>query len=308
MSKNISGRHRAPRRTIRLGAAALAGTVLVGTALTAVIAASGPATAAIGVTSGVSTVDRTGAGTKPTVVLVHGAFADASGWSQEISFLQHAGYPVIAPANPLRGVASDAEYVRSVLKTVTGPVVLVGHSYGGAVITNAAVGAPNVKALVFISAFVPDKDDSAAQFTDPANYPGSLLSDATLVYRPTTNPAAVSDKNPAGNDVDVYINPASFRAVFAADLPAGKAAVLGASQRGVSGFAYTEKSGAPAWKTIPSWDLVSLDDKAIPPPAQQYMARRAGAHTVAIHSAHDSLISHPDAVDTLIVQAARATS
>lgn len=239
---------------------------------------------------------------KPTIVLVHGAFADASGWSAEIAHFQREGYTVIAPANPLRGLASDAAYLHSVLVTITGPVVLVGHSYGGAVITDAVQGDRNVKALVYISAFLPQRGEAAAFFTDRANYPGSLLSQSTLLFRGTTNPAA------GGADQDVYINPADFRAVFAGDQSPRRAAVMAAEQRPVSLFAYTEQAAAPAWATIPSWDLVSLDDKAIPPAAQQFMARRAHAHTVGIHSAHDSLLSHPHAVDDLITSAARSIS
>jgi hypothetical protein len=170
------------------------------------------------------------------------------------------------------------------------------------VITDAVQGDANVKALVYVSAFLPAQGETAAQFTDPADYPGSLLGPSTLLLRPTTNPAA------GGADQDVYIDPADFRAVFAADQSPQKSAVMAAEQRPVSLHAYTEKAAAPAWATLPSWDLISLDDKAIPPAAQQFMARRAHAHTVSIHSAHDSLISHPDAVDDLITRAARATS
>ena len=240
---------------------------------------------------------------KPTIVLVHGAFADASGWSSEISYLTRHGYPVIAPSNPLRGLLSDASYIRSVIATVEGPVVLVGHSYGGAVISNAARGASNVKALVYISAFVPKKGEPAAKFIDPTLFPGSLLSPDTLLFRPIHN-----DLAPGGKDSDVYINPASFRAVFAGDQTKKAAAVLAATQRPLSAFGFYQASGKPAWRRLPSWDLISLEDKAIPPSAQKYMAKRAHAHTTAIHSAHDSLITHPKAVEKLIVKAARSTS
>jgi pimeloyl-ACP methyl ester carboxylesterase len=238
---------------------------------------------------------------KPTIVLVHGAFADASGWSAEIRYLTAHGYPVIAPANPLRGLLSDASAIRGVLATIHGPVVLVGHSYGGAVITNAAIGAPNVKALVYVSAFLPKKGESASHFTDPKFFPGSLLSNKTLLFRPIHNALA-----PHGKDVDVYINPVDFRAIFAGDQSRTKAAVLAAEQRPVAGFAYYQPSGRPAWAKLPSWDLISLNDKAIPPAAQEFMAKRAHAHVLAIHSAHDSLISHPGEVDKLIVEAAHS--
>ena len=246
---------------------------------------------------------------------MHGAFADASGWDAEIADLTRLGYPVLAPADPLRGVASDAAYIDGVLATIPGPVVLVGHSYGGAVIAAAANKAPNVKALVYVSAFIPEQGNAAAHYTDKTYFPGSLLGGLdALVTRPTYNPTlpAAPTKpgttpNPtAPNDADVYINPTRFRAIFAADRTKQQAAVMAATQRPVSGAAYNEETG-PAAK-LPSWDLVSLDDKAIPPAAQQYMAQQAGARITAIHSAHDSLITHPHAVDKLILQAASSIS
>ncbi|MGI3786185.1 MAG: alpha/beta fold hydrolase [Janthinobacterium lividum] len=248
---------------------------------------------------------------KPTIVMVHGAFADASGWDAEIADLTKLGYPVMAPANPLRGVASDAAYIDGVLATIPGPVVLVGHSYGGAVIATAANKAPNVKALVYVSAFIPEKGRAASYYTDKKYFPGSLLGDPdALVIRPTYNPTRPAAPTTPGttpdptapNDADVYINPTRFRAIFAADRTKTQAAVMAAAQRPVSGAAYNEPTG-PAAK-LPSWDLVSLDDKAIPPAAQQYMAQQAGARITAIHSAHDSLITHPRVVDKLILQAA----
>ncbi len=240
---------------------------------------------------------------KPTIVLVHGAFGDASGWNAEVAALTKRGYTVLAPADPLRGVASDASYIRHFLATIKGPVVLVGHSYGGMVITNAAVGAPNVKALVYVSAFIPAKGDPAAYFTDPANYPGSLLGSTTLLFRPTVNPAVKG-----GKDTDVYIAPTAFHAIFAGDQSARRAQIMAAEQRPVSLAAYTEKSGVPAWSSRPSWALISLEDKAIPPAAQEFMAARAGAHVTLVHSAHDSLVSHPATVVRLIVQAATSVS
>lgn len=271
--------------------------------------APGPAAAAPVTASGAFT--STTGSAKPTVVLVHGAFADASGWSAEILDLARLGYPVMAPANPLRGVASDAAYLDGVLATIPGPVVLVGHSYGGAVIAAAANKAPNVKALVYISAFIPENGHPAAYYTDAKNFPGSLLGDPdALVIRPTYNPTLPAAPTPAGttpdpnapNDADVYINPAEFRGIFAADRTPTQAAVMAAEQRPVSGTAYNEPT-LPAAK-LPAWDLVSLDDKAIPPAAQQYMAQQAGARVTAIHSAHDSLITHPQVVDQLILRAA----
>ena len=243
-----------------------------------------------------------GTGAKPTVVLVHGAFADASGWQREVAMLQERGYPVIAPADPLRGLTSDADYVRSVLATISGPVILVGHSYGGAVITNAARGANNVVALVYVAAFIPDAGTSVATSYDPTQFPGSLLTPDALVVRPVPNAAA-----PGGQDADLTIRPDLFRQIFAGDQGAKTAAVMAATQRPLSAFAYTEASGEPAWKTIPSWDLLTLDDRAIAPGGQRFMAERAGAKITTIRSAHDVMVSHPDAVVDLVVSAARAT-
>lgn len=238
---------------------------------------------------------------KPTIVLVHGAFADATGWIAEVRLLRHHGYHVIAPANPLRGLTSDSDYVRSVLQTISGPIVLVGHSYGGAVITNAARGVENVKALVFVGAFVPDQGESIATVVDPVKYPGSLLGQDTTIVRPAPNLAAKG-----GNDLDIYINPKYFRTVFAGDRSASAAADMAATQRPLSLTANLEASGPPAWKTVPSWDLITLDDKAISPAGQAFMAKRAHAHISIIHSAHDVMVSHPDTVTKLVVKVAKA--
>lgn len=237
---------------------------------------------------------------KPTVVLVHGAFADASGWSAEICRLRQLGYSVIAPANPLRGLTSDADYIRSVLATITGPIVLVGHSYGGAVITNAARGVPNVKALVYAGAFVPDEGQSIVTSYDGTKYPGSLLGPATTEVRPAPNAAAAGDQ-----DLDIYIAAAHFREVFAGDRSRAAALTMAATQRPLSLTANNEPSGAPAWKTIPSWDLITLNDKAISPGGQKFMAQRAHAHISTVRSAHDVMISHPGAVVRTILTAAR---
>jgi pimeloyl-ACP methyl ester carboxylesterase len=237
-------------------------------------------------------------GAKPTVVLIHGAFADASGWAAVITRLQDRGYPVLAPANPLRGVASDSAYVASILATIEGPVILVGHSYGGEVITNAALGNPNVKALVYVAAFAPDLGETSGQLS--TMFPGSQLTPANLVFRPFP----ISDTQ---TGTDAYINPTVFRAVFCADLPRTTAAVMAVSQRPGSLSTLGEPSGVPAWKTIPSWYLVAGQDNAIPPASERFMANRMGAHTVEIASSHVAMISHPGVVTDLIVDAARAT-
>jgi pimeloyl-ACP methyl ester carboxylesterase len=231
---------------------------------------------------------------KPTVVLVHGAFADASGWNEVTKRLQADGYPVIAPANPERGLLLDAAYISSVVRTIDGPVVLVGHSYGGAVITNAALTHPNVKALIYIAAFAPDLGETVGGLV--LKNPGSGLTTLdNLVLRPY----------PVG--VDAYINPRVFHDVFAADLPRETTAMMAASQRPAELTILVTPSGVPAWRTIPSWYMVASSDKTIPPATERFMAQRMGATTVEIESSHVAMMSHPDAVEDLIVDAAEKT-
>lgn len=229
---------------------------------------------------------------KPTIVLVHGAFADASGWNRVSLNLQDRGYPVIAPANPLRGLASDAAYLRSVLETIDGPMVVVGHSYGGMVMTQAATGLPDVKALVYIAAFAPDTGESVGAIS--AQNPGSAVTPENLTIRDF----------PGGQDG--YIKDSVFHEVFAGDLSEARAGILAASQRPSSLSTLGEAmSGEPAWKTIPSWFLVAKQDQVIPPATQEEMAERAGATTVAIDSSHVAMMSHHGKTTTLIVKAAR---
>ena len=236
--------------------------------------------------------DPKSAGPKPTIVLVHGGWADASSWNAVTQRLQDDGYTVIAPAIPLRGVRTDSAYLSSVLATITGPIVLVGHSYGGVLITNAATGNPNVKALVYVAAFAPDLGETVGQLL--AMNPGSQAAPPNLTFRPY----------PGG--ADVYITPSAFRKVFCADLPAKTAAVMAANQRPIEAAALGEPSGEPAWKTIPSWYLVASNDQAIPPATERFMAKRAGVTTVEIASSHVAMISHPGAVTDLILAAAHA--
>ncbi len=239
------------------------------------------------------------AGPKPTVVLVHGAWADGSGWNGVVQRLQREGYTVDVPPNPLRGVASDSAYLAAFLKTVTGPIVLVGHSYGGAVITNAATGDPDVKALVYINAFVPDQGESVLQLASAQ--PGSDLGgDPTKVFNLVQYPGA-----PAG-DFDLYVKPSLFPDAFANDLPDKLGAVLAAGQRPLTLSAAAEPSGAPAWKTIPSWYLVGTADHVIPPAEQRFMATRAHAHTVEVKASHLSMVSRPGDVTKLILEAAQS--
>ncbi|MGN9789037.1 alpha/beta fold hydrolase [Nonomuraea sp. ZG12] len=187
-------------------------------------------------------------GTKPTVVLVHGAYADASGWNGVIARLRNDGYPVLATANPLRGLASDAAHLESLLATVDGPIVLVGHSYGGAVATNVAGDDPDVKALVYVSAVIPDQGESV--FDLSTECPGSQIGDSTIKTVPLTS-----------GDADVYIKTENFPDIFAADLPRSTSALLAATQRPITYGALTEPSGAPAWKTVPSWALIPREDR-----------------------------------------------
>jgi pimeloyl-ACP methyl ester carboxylesterase len=233
---------------------------------------------------------------KPTIVLVHGAWADASSWNRVTKRLQRQGYSVMALANPLRGMTSDSAYIASILATIPGPIVLVAHSYGGAVITNAATGNPNIKALVYVAAFIPDTGEVA---TDLLKFPGSLL-----VLPP--NPDATLTARPFPGGVDFYVNTEPFRKIFAADLRTEKTALMAAGQRPLALAAFTDASGPPAWKTIPSWALVATQDNTIGTANTRFMARRAApSRTVEIDASHAVLLSHPDAVVDLIHKAIR---
>jgi pimeloyl-ACP methyl ester carboxylesterase len=231
---------------------------------------------------------------EPTVVIVHGAFADASGWDGVIDILQRDGHPVLAVANPLRGLESDSAYLRGIIDTLPGPVVLVGHSYGGAVITNAATGAANVKALVYVAAFVPDKGESLGQFADPTKYPGAELSPEALVVRPY----------PGG--VEATIDPSRFHDIFAADLPRSETTRMAVRQRPVSLSVFEDLTGEPAWRTIPSWYQVSAMDKAISPAAERHFAEHIGARTTEINASHAGFAAHPDVTAELIESAIAA--
>ncbi|RKI75404.1 alpha/beta hydrolase [Corallococcus sp. AB049A] len=231
---------------------------------------------------------------KPTIVLVHGAFADASGWADVMKRLQKQGYTAHAFANPLRSMSGDAEYLRYFLGTLSGPIILVGHSYGGAVITNAATGNPNVKALVYIAAYALDEDESISEANTLGG--GDSKLGEHLILRPFPGSVPLN--------ADAYIDPAFFRQLFAADLREKDAAVLAASQRPAASFVFDEPSGPPAWKSIPSWYLVASDDNTIPPGAERFMARRARARTYEIRSSHVAMMSHPETVTELIFKAA----
>jgi pimeloyl-ACP methyl ester carboxylesterase len=231
--------------------------------------------------------------TRPTVVLVHGAFADSSSWNGVIPRLRAQGYRVIAAANPLRGVQNDAGQVAALLRGITGPIVLVGHSYGGMVISNAAEGNPNVKSLVYVAAFAPEAGESAQALT--IRFPGSTLAQALAPPVPL----------PDGTN-DLYLDQARFQLHFAADVPTAQAALMAVGQRPVTDAALNEGSPAAAWRSIPSWFVYGVADAAIPAQAHAFMAQRANAkETVSVDGAsHVVMVSHPDRVARVIVDAA----
>lgn len=233
---------------------------------------------------------------KPFIVLVHGAFADGSSWDAVVEALRKDGYFVIAAANPLRGVKNDGSYIASLVAALKAPVVLVGHSYGGNVITEAAKGRPNVKALVYVSAFAPDTGETVAELA--GKFPGSTLGQALAP------PAELAD-----GGKDLYILRDKFRAQFAADVPAARASLMAATQRPVTEAALNEKAGEATWKTIPSWFIYGDADKNIPPQAMAFMAKRAHARDVVVvrGASHVVMVSHPEAVARLIEEAATAT-
>ncbi|OKK05027.1 alpha/beta fold hydrolase [Streptomyces sp. CB02400] len=233
----------------------------------------------------------------PTIVLVHGAFADSSSWNGVVGKLQSHDYSVIAASNPLRGLADDAEYVRQLVASIDGPVVLVGHSYGGSVISTAAKGLDNVRALVFVAAFLPDEGESA--ITLSGKFPGSTLGEA---LRPV--PVTLPD----GSQVtDLYIDKSKFHQQFAADVPAETAEIMAATQRPVTDAALAEGSGTPAWRDVRSWVLVATEDQNIPPQAQVFMAERAEAAVISVAASHAVSVSRPGDVARLIDEAARGT-
>jgi pimeloyl-ACP methyl ester carboxylesterase len=233
-------------------------------------------------------------------VFVHGAFADASSWNGVIERLQQQeGYTVIAPPNPLRGVAADSAYLASLLNQIDGPVLLTGHSYGGAVITNAATSAPNVVGLVYVAAFAPDEGENLGDVENGSK-------DSVL------NAALVQYTYPTGHDgetsVEFAINPARIREAFAADLPAETTALMAATQRPVAAAAFSDASGPPAWRKLPSWAVVATGDKAAGADVVRAHARRAGADMVEVEGSHVIMISKPEAVSEHILKAARVVA
>jgi pimeloyl-ACP methyl ester carboxylesterase len=239
---------------------------------------------------------KTSSGTSPlTVVLVHGAFADASSWSGVVERLQAAGLQVAAPANPLRGISTDSAYIASFLNQIPGPVLVVGHSYGGAVISNAATGAQNVVGLVFVAAFAPDEGERLGDVEGGSRDSVLMAALAPLQY---------PDGDGATTAVEFAIDPAKFHDAFAADLPSKKTAVMAATQRPVAESAFSEPSGPPAWKSSPAWAVVATGDKAAGADVVRSMAERAGATITEVEASHMVMVSQPKAVADVILTAA----
>lgn len=235
----------------------------------------------------------------PTVVLVHGAFADAGSFNAVTEILLAEGVKVQALAVPLRGLAVDSAYVAAAISQISGPVLAVGHSYGGAVITNSATTATNVAGLVFISGFAPEENETLGEVEGTSR-------DSALA------PALVQAHYPIGDRgetaVELYVNPGAFYQVFAGDLPEAQAGVLGASQRPIAAAAFEEKSGVPAWKTLPSWAVVAKGDKAAGADVLRMMAKRAGADLLELEGSHLIMVSQPRPVAQVILAALKSVT
>jgi pimeloyl-ACP methyl ester carboxylesterase len=260
-------------------------------ALAAVVAASSAADS--------SNSHRKSDSAKPTIVLVHGAWADSGSWDKVVSRLQRAGYTVYAPANPLEDLQTDSETLANFLHSLSGPIVLVGHSYGGAVITNAVTGDDQVKALVYENAFIPDNGQTLMELVHGGCF---AVPDLSTVLNFVPIPRAPAQ------DVDTYVKPSVFPDCFANGLPAKQAAVLAATQRPLASAVLGAPSGPPAWKKIPSWAIVGTDDNVIPPADQLAMANNAGAHITEVKAPHLSMLSDPNVVVKVIEDAARSTN
>jgi pimeloyl-ACP methyl ester carboxylesterase len=243
--------------------------------------------------SGVAVAQSAPVPDKPVIVLVHGAFAESSSWDAVITRLEKDGYTVVAAANPLRGVVSDGASVSRILKTIKGPVVLVGHSYGGPVITEAANGNPNVKALVYVAGFAPEVGESSTTLS--AKFPGSTLGDSLT-------PIALPD-----GDEDLYIRADKFHAQFAADVPEAQAATMAATQRPITLSALGEPSRVATWKSLPAYMIYGTADRNIPAAVMKFMAERAHARrAIALDGAsHALMVSHPAEVTALVEEAAQ---
>jgi pimeloyl-ACP methyl ester carboxylesterase len=236
-------------------------------------------------------------GARPTVVLVHGAFADGSSWNGVIERLQAEGLQVTAPAIPLRGIAIDSAYIKSLLEQISGPVLAVGHSYGGAIITNAATNANNVVGLVYVCAFAPDEGETLGEVESDSR--DSVLSTAQVPLRYPTGEGEETA-------MEFAIDPEKLHDAFAADLPEKQSAVMAATQRPVSELAFSEPNGQPAWKKLPSWAVVATGDKAAGTDVVRSMAERAGATITEVEGSHVIMISQPQAVTDVILSAVAA--
>ncbi len=236
---------------------------------------------------------------KPTIVLVHGAWADATGFDRQIRALRDRGFRAIGFANPLRGLPGDAVYLASFLRSLSGPIVLVGHSYGGAVISSAATGNEQVKALVYFNGWMPDDGESIEELF--GRFECSLVGPA---LRPT--PFTNSD---GSEGADLYLEQDAFHDAFAADVDRDTSAVMATAQRPWNGAAFGAPSGPPAWRSgVPCWYLLGTEDKAIPAALQRFMAERANATIVELAASHASMVSQPEAATQIILQAVEATS
>jgi pimeloyl-ACP methyl ester carboxylesterase len=236
----------------------------------------------------------------PTIVFVHGGWADASGFDGSIRALRERGFGVIGAANPLRHLGGDAASLAALLGTISGPLVLVGHSYGGAVISNAALGNEQVQALVFIAGWMPDEGESIQQLLESEVFGDSLVPAAL-------RPVPFTDAD-GSEVVDLYLDRGLFPEAFAADVDPDTAAVMAATQRPWSGAAAATPSGPAGWRSIPSWYLLGTEDRAIPPAGQRFMAERGNARIEEVAASHASMVSHPEAVTQLILSAVEETS
>ncbi|MEU2830620.1 alpha/beta hydrolase [Streptomyces lavendulae] len=265
----------------------------------AVVAAASVASLSLAFADGDSAADDgVERASKPTVILVHGAFADASGWNDTAARLRGQGFKVRAVANPLRGPDYDAAYLKSQVQSVKGPKILVGHSYGGAVITNAATAIPDVRALVYIAAFVPEEGETLGRLME--QHPDTSVPPLPTAPFPFAHPDG-------STSTEVMLDPAEFHDAFAADVPAATSALMAASQRPIAAEAFGQPLKNAAWKNIPSWALVARNDQAIGPDLERFMAKRAGARISEVDGSHAVMVSRPDAVTNLIKQAYRAT-
>jgi len=234
---------------------------------------------------------------KPSIVLIHGAWADASSWNRVVAILQRAGYTVYAPPNPLRGLSSDALSIELFVKSIAGPVILVGHSYGGSVTSVSSANNPNVKALVYVDAFVPNSGESVS----------SLLANEPAPPKDFLTPIPFATAG--GGDVDLYLTPKYYGPVFASDIPTAIAAAMAVTQRPVAASALSAKAPAVVgWKAIPSWYVIGDVDKVIPPALQLMMAQRANSHISHVRGGHPSMIEHPEATVAAIMAAVAATT